>query len=90
MMGQIGVGDPKGGTNYTLASIAAAVVGGASLFGARGSFVGVLLGALLISQVNAVTAFIGLNDAWRSMLLGTLIVIAVAFYSRGRQLVVAR
>ena len=38
MMGQVGIGDPVSGGDYTLASIAAAVIGGASLFGARGSF----------------------------------------------------
>ena len=37
LMAQIGVGDPTAGVNYTLASITAVVLGGASLFGGRGS-----------------------------------------------------
>lgn len=89
LVGQVGIGDPKTGSSFTLASIAAAVIGGASIFGARGSFVGALLGALLISQVNVVTAFLDLNDAWRSILLGAMIVLSVAFYSKARRLVLA-
>jgi ribose transport system ATP-binding protein len=44
LMAQIGVGDPTAGVTYTLMSITAVVLGGASLFGGRGSFVGALLG----------------------------------------------
>jgi ribose transport system ATP-binding protein len=63
------------------------VIGGASLFGARGSFIGAVLGAFLISQVNVVTAFLDLTDAWQPLLLGSMIVLAVALYSKARQLV---
>ena len=45
LMAQIGVGDPTQGMTYTLTSITAVVLGGASLFGGRGSFIGALLGA---------------------------------------------
>jgi ribose transport system ATP-binding protein len=89
MMSQVGVGDPRAGINYTLTSIAAAVIGGASLFGGRGSFIGCLLGAAFLIQINSVTSFLGLDQAWQNYLLGTLILIAVAFYSKSRQLVVA-
>ena len=90
MMGQVGIGDPVSGIDYTLASIAAAVIGGASIFGARGSFVGAMLGAFLISQVNVVTAFLDLTDAWQPMLLGCMIIVAVALYSKARQLVLVQ
>ncbi|MFJ4156288.1 ATP-binding cassette domain-containing protein [Pseudomonas sp. NPDC089752] len=89
MMAQVGSGDPSAGTSYTLTSIAAVVIGGASLFGGRGSFVGALLGALLITQVNVVTTFLDLNDAWQSYLLGAMILISVALYSKSRQMAVA-
>jgi ribose transport system ATP-binding protein len=90
MMGQVGIGDPVSGGDYTLASIAAAVIGGASLFGARGSFIGALLGAFLISQVNVVTTFLDLTDAWQPILLGCMIIAAVALYSKARQLVLVQ
>lgn len=89
MMSQVGVGDPRAGINYTLTSIAAAVIGGASLFGGRGSFIGCLLGAAFLTQINSVTSFLGLDQAWQNYLLGGLILIAVSFYSKSRQLVVA-
>jgi ribose transport system ATP-binding protein len=89
MIPQIGVGDPRAGLGYTLTSIAAAVIGGASLFGGRGSFIGCLLGAVFITQINSVTAFLALDQAWQNYLLGGLILVAVAFYSKSRQLAVA-
>jgi ribose transport system ATP-binding protein len=90
LLAQVGTGDANSGTNYTLASIAAVVIGGASLFGGRGSFVGALLGAMLITQVNVVTSFLGVTDAWQSYLLGGMILASVAIYSKSRQMVVAK
>ncbi|WP_055135028.1 ATP-binding cassette domain-containing protein [Pseudomonas corrugata] len=85
MMAQVGSGDASAGTGYTLTSIAAVVIGGASLFGGRGSFMGALLGALLITQVNVVTTFLDLSDAWQSYLLGAMILVSVALYSKSRE-----
>ncbi|BBU32515.1 hypothetical protein BTHE68_62490 (plasmid) [Burkholderia sp. THE68] len=90
MMAQVGSGDPSAGVNYTLASVAAVVIGGASLFGGRGSFVGALLGALLITQVNVVTSFLDLGDSWQSYLLGGMILASVALYSKSREMAVAK
>jgi ribose transport system ATP-binding protein len=89
MVPQVGVGDPRAGLGYTLTSIAATIIGGASLFGGRGSFLGCLLGAIFITEINSVTSFLGLDQSWQNYLLGTLILLAVAFYSKSRQLVVA-
>lgn len=85
MMPQIGIGDPKAGLNYTLGSIAVVVLGGGSLFGGRGSFLGTLLGAIFITQVNSVTSFMQLDQAWQSYLLGGLVLAAVAVFSKSRQ-----
>lgn len=90
MMAQVGTGDPSAGINYTLGSVAAVVIGGASLFGGRGSFVGSLLGALLIIQVNVVTSFLDIGDSWQSYLLGGMILASVALYSKSREMVVAK
>jgi ribose transport system ATP-binding protein len=90
MMAQAGSGDPSAGINYTLGSVAAVVIGGASLFGGRGSFVGSLLGALLIIQVNVVTSFLDIGDSWQSYLLGGMILASVALYSKSREMVVAK
>src|SRR5207253_7578405 len=42
LMAQLGIGDPTQGVSYTLQSITAVVLGGVSLLGGRGSFVGAL------------------------------------------------
>lgn len=79
---QLGIGDPNQGSEYTLASIAAVVLGGASLFGGRGSFIGVLLGAVLIPEINASMVFLGLSQAWQYWFIGLLTLLAVAAYSQ--------
>ena len=56
----------------------------------HGSFVGALLGAFLISQVNVVTAFLDVTDAWQPILLGIMIITAAALYSKARQLVLVQ
>ena len=89
MMAQVGIGDARAGIGYTLTSIAAAVIGGASLFGARGSFIGAFFGALLITQVNQVASFLRLDAAWSNYLLGGIILIAVTLYSTSRKHAVA-
>lgn len=89
MIEQVGIGDPRAGINYTLGSVAVVVIGGGSMFGGRGSFVGALLGAIFVIQVNTVTNFLGLSFEWQSYLLGAATLAAVAFYSKCRQLAVA-
>ncbi len=90
LLAQVGIGHPGAGVTYTLSSIAAVVIGGASIFGGRGSFLGALLGALLISQVNAVAAFLQLSEAWNWFILGSTVIAAVAIYSKSRQLAVPK
>jgi len=76
-----GSGNATVGTIYTLSSIGAVVLGGASIFGGRGSFVGAVLGAALILQINTVVTFLGLTAYWQQFLLGALTIAAAAFYS---------
>lgn len=84
-----GTGDPAAGVSYTLLGITAAVLGGASLFGGRGSFLGVLMGALLINVVNSMTVFLRLTPDWQYYLIGAMTIGAVAFYSTARKKAVA-
>ena len=85
LMAQIGVGDPAQGIEYTLWSVTAVVLGGASLFGARGSFIGTLLGALLIQQILNATVFLRLDQEWQFWLLGLLTLVAAGIYSQARR-----
>jgi ribose transport system ATP-binding protein len=85
LMTQIGVGDPRQGVNYTLSSITAVVLGGTSLTGGRGTFIGTVLGAVLLTEVlNAVT-FLGLTQTYQYLFQGILIVVAALIYSAVRR-----
>jgi ribose transport system ATP-binding protein len=85
LMTQIGVGDPRQGINYTLSSITAVVLGGTSLRGGRGTFIGTVLGAVLLTEVlNAVT-FLGFTQTYQYVFQGALIVAAALIYSTVRR-----
>lgn len=86
LMTQVGAGDPTAGITYTLTSITAVVLGGASIFGGRGAFIGALAGAALIQQINSSVSFLGVNTAWQTYLLGILTLVAAGAYSRARAL----
>jgi ribose transport system ATP-binding protein len=87
LMAQIGVGDPRQGINYTLSSITAVVLGGTSLAGGRGTFVGTVLGAILLTEVLSAVTFLSLSQTYQYFFQGILIVIAALIYSavRGRR-----
>jgi ribose transport system ATP-binding protein len=86
LFGQIGVGDPRQGANYTLSSITAVVLGGTSLRGGRGTFIGTVLGALLLTEVLNAATFLGLSQTYQYVFQGILVLIAALIYStvRGR------
>jgi ribose transport system ATP-binding protein len=83
---QIGTGDATSGQGYTLQSIAAVVLGGASIYGGRGSFAGAVLGAILLTEmINAIT-FLELGDAWQYWFPGFVILAAAAIYARATRI----
>lgn len=84
LMAQIGVGDPAQGANYTLASITAVVLGGTSLKGGRGTFLGSVLGALLLTEVLSMVTFLGLSQTYQYVFQGALILAAALIYSTAR------
>ncbi|MGW0589083.1 ATP-binding cassette domain-containing protein [Streptosporangium sp. NPDC002607] len=84
LMAQIGVGDPTAGVSYTMAGITAVVLGGASIFGGRGSFVGVLFGVILLQVIQNATVFLGLSQSWQYWMLGLMALAATAVYSQAR------
>ena len=69
---------------YTLTSITAVVLGGTSLLGGRGTFIGTLMGAGLSVQVLNATVFLSLDQKWQYIFQGFLIVAAALIYSQVR------
>ena len=84
LMSQVGVGDPTQGVSYTLASVTAVVLGGTSISGGRGSFIGALFGAVLVEQLLNVTTFLQLSQAWQYWFEGGLVMVAVGLYTQAR------
>jgi ribose transport system ATP-binding protein len=85
LLAQLGVGDPGQGSDYTLTSITAVVLGGTSLLGGRGTFIGTLMGAGLSVQVLNATVFLGLDQKWQYIFQGLLIVAGAMIYSQVRR-----
>lgn len=84
LMTQIGIGDPAEGSAYTLTSITAVVLGGTSLLGGRGTFIGTILGAMLLTQVLNATTVLGLGSVYQYVFQGVLILAAAIIYSLAR------
>ncbi|GLW07081.1 ribose ABC transporter permease [Microtetraspora sp. NBRC 13810] len=75
---RLGNGVPTAGTGYELQAIAACVIGGASLFGARGTALGALVGALIVGLLNNGGTLLGIDPFWLQTAIGLLILLAVA------------
>jgi ribose transport system ATP-binding protein len=76
---QVQIGSPILG-NYALESIAAAVLGGASLAGGKGSFVGTLLAALFLTEIGNVLPLFQQPTEYAQMTIGVLILLALLLY----------
>ncbi len=76
---QVQIGSPIIG-NYALESIAAAVLGGASLGGGRGSYVGTLLAALFLSLIDNVLPLFQQPTEYSEITIGVLILVALVLY----------
>lgn len=74
----LAVSNSSGGGSLMLNAIAAAVVGGVSLFGGRGSVWGALLGALVIGSINNGVQLLGFYTEVQSFATGGVLILAVA------------
>jgi ribose transport system permease protein len=66
------------GTGWELDAIAAVVIGGTSLAGGEGSVLGSLIGAALMGVIKNALILLGVNVYWQSVVIGIVIVLAVA------------
>lgn len=74
------------GEVYLFPTIAAVVIGGTSLAGGEGSYWGTIAGALVLRVIDALLTQFALTQSARQAILGTLLVIVMFFYGRGRAL----
>ena len=69
---------PASGTSFELNAIAAAVLGGTSLSGGRGTILGTIVGAFVIGVLGDGLVILGVSDFWQTVIKGVVIVLAVA------------
>ena len=77
---QVQIGSPLVDISFSLESIACAVLGGASLAGGRGSFVGALLAALFLSLIDNVLPLFHQPTEYAEVTIGVLILLALVLY----------
>jgi ribose transport system permease protein len=75
--GRFSAGAAQAGEPLLLDSIAAVVIGGASLFGGSGTIVGTLIGALIVAVIQYGLVFINVEPFWQFVAVGVVIIISV-------------
>lgn len=74
---QILSADPLAGNQMELDAIAAVVIGGASLYGGRGSIIGTLLGVLIMVMIRNGLNLMGVSPFWQGSAIGSIIILAL-------------
>ncbi|HTW29054.1 MAG TPA: ABC transporter permease [Acetobacteraceae bacterium] len=77
MVGYAGGATLTMGQGYQLPSIAAAVVGGTSILGGSGLYLGAVGGALLLTTFSTIISALGIAEGWRTILYGAVILLAL-------------
>ncbi|HUX76273.1 MAG TPA: ABC transporter permease, partial [Anaerolineae bacterium] len=87
MTARLGVAAPTAAVGYELDIIAAAVIGGASLFGGQGSILGVFLGAAIMQMLRNGLVLLGFPAYWQTAAIGTMILafILLDYWRRQRE-----
>ncbi|TDB75489.1 ABC transporter permease [Micromonospora sp. KC723] len=78
IIGRAGAASPNAITDANLESITAVVIGGTSLFGGRGAVLGTALGALIVGFFRSGLSLAGVDDQYRVLAIGLLVILAVA------------
>jgi len=69
--------DPLAGTGLELDAIAAVVIGGASLYGGRGTIIGTLIGVFIMVMIRNGLNLLGVSPFWQGSAIGAIIIAAV-------------
>jgi ribose transport system permease protein len=77
LVSRLSIASPSMANAYELQAIAAAVVGGASLFGGRGTVLGAVVGAVLFTTMGNGAVLLDIDPFWEMVLEGLLIALVV-------------
>lgn len=67
---------------FMLTSVAAAVIGGTSIFGGRGGYAGSIVGALILTVLTSLLTVLQMPEAARQILFGAIVLAVAAAYTR--------
>jgi ribose transport system permease protein len=84
VVGNTGVVFIKLGNPYLFPSIAAVAVGGTLLSGGKGSYLGTMAGAIVLTLITSLLTTMQMPDSVRQMILGATLLILVSIYGRQR------
>ena len=84
LLARTGVGDPVAADGMTFQAIVASAIGGISLYGGRGSIFGTLGGVILLTLLGNFFNLMQVNIYYQQLLLGVIVLIAVAAYKSKR------
>ena len=90
MLSRLGTGQANAGSGYELNAIAAAAIGGVSLAGGKGTVVGTMIGAFVITALKIGLIIIGMDSFWQYIATGIVILVAVSFEFIQTQIISAR
>lgn len=76
-MARVNAGDPTAGVNYELTAITAAIIGGTSLFGGKGSILGTMVGALIMGVLQNGLTLLAVQSFWQQVAIGVVLILAV-------------
>jgi ribose transport system permease protein len=80
--GKVGAVDLQLANVFLLPSVAAAVIGGTSIFGGTGTYSGTILGALILGVLQSLLTFLGAGQAVQQMLYGSIVIGLSWLYTR--------
>ncbi|MFP5331923.1 MAG: amidohydrolase family protein [Acidimicrobiia bacterium] len=83
VMARSPIGNAQIGSTFALASITAAVLGGASLAGGRATFVGSMVAAVLLALILTVLPYLGLSNSDGQMIIGVLVLVGITLFQVG-------
>ena len=84
LVSRLGMVQADVGANYALQALAAAIIGGITFEGGKGSLVGAFFGVLLLGILNNALNIIGVSSFTQTIVLGAIIVIATVISNIGR------
>lgn len=85
LIGNMGIAFKDMGSNYVMPSIAAVVVGGVSLTGGDGNYLGVILGAIFLQTLTNLLVALGWGDAGKWLGFGIVLFILLIVYVSNRR-----